>query len=114
LLDQKNAAHALSTGLAIQQCSRSGQQPLLYQFDGYNDVGYPAAKLVFDASGNLYGTNQFGGTLVASARSDHFFGPSRAVRPANIHMGKSFVTPRGEICDRDHPRQIVSETTGRH
>jgi uncharacterized repeat protein (TIGR03803 family) len=36
---------------------------LVYTFSGGWDGGYPSAGLVFDQSGNLYGTTEFGGNL---------------------------------------------------
>jgi len=37
-------------------------ETLLYQFQGGDDGNYPVGGLVFDASGNLYGTTEDGGT----------------------------------------------------
>lgn len=37
------------------------QETVLYSFTGGSDGGVPYAGLVFDSSGNLYGTTQFGG-----------------------------------------------------
>jgi len=39
----------------------SGQENVLYNFQGGNDGGYPIAGVVFDAKGNLYGTTDIGG-----------------------------------------------------
>ncbi len=38
-------------------------EKVLYSFNGDNDGRYPHAGLVFDAAGNLYGTNFYGGTV---------------------------------------------------
>lgn len=41
----------------------AGQQyKVLWSFTGGLDGGYPAANLIFDPAGNLYGTTQYGGT----------------------------------------------------
>jgi hypothetical protein len=40
----------------------------LYAFTGGNDGGVPAAGLIFDAAGNLYGTTLLGGQLQACAQ----------------------------------------------
>ncbi len=40
----------------------------LYDFHGGNDGGYPVSNLVFDASGNLYGTASQGGTGFGCSR----------------------------------------------
>jgi uncharacterized repeat protein (TIGR03803 family) len=44
--------------------SENGQwiETVLYEFTGQADGGYPYAGLVFDKSGNLYGTGGYGGT----------------------------------------------------
>jgi uncharacterized repeat protein (TIGR03803 family) len=41
----------------------SGVQTVLYAFTGGTDGGYPAAGLILDSAGNLYGTTQFGGAF---------------------------------------------------
>ena len=43
----------------------SGKETLLYTFTGGADGGVPTAGLTRDASGNLYGTTLFGGTVGA-------------------------------------------------
>lgn len=40
------------------------EQQILYAFTGGADGGIPTSKLIFDASGNLYGTAYLGGDLV--------------------------------------------------
>lgn len=42
-------------------------ETLLYQFQGGSDGYYPVGSLVMDASGNLYGTTESGGTANAGA-----------------------------------------------
>ncbi len=41
----------------------TGQETVLYGFTGGADGGYPWAPVLLDASGNLYGTTQYGGDL---------------------------------------------------
>jgi uncharacterized repeat protein (TIGR03803 family) len=40
----------------------SGTETVLYRFQGGSDGEHPAAGLIADAAGNLYGTTRFGGT----------------------------------------------------
>jgi hypothetical protein len=44
----------------------SWQESVLYAFQGGPDGAYPRGNLVFDASGNLYGTTYYGGTGTCS------------------------------------------------
>src|SRR5215831_10160160 len=46
----------------VFEVTPSGGERVLHAFIGSNGA-YPAGKLVFDASGNLYGTTLFGGDL---------------------------------------------------
>jgi uncharacterized repeat protein (TIGR03803 family) len=50
-------ATSLITGIPA-----AAQETVLYEFSGESDGGYPFANLVFDPSGNLYGTTSGGGT----------------------------------------------------
>jgi len=65
------------TGGDLSQCSNYGcgtvfeltpsskgqwQETVLYAFQGGSDGSYPSGNLVFDASGNIYGTTSGGGT----------------------------------------------------
>src|SRR5271170_3831768 len=43
----------------------AGKYKVLYNFTGGTDGGTPWAAVTFDASGNLYGTTQYGGTSSA-------------------------------------------------
>jgi uncharacterized repeat protein (TIGR03803 family) len=43
----------------VYQVDPSGNETLLHSFTGGADGGYPAAGLVMDAAGNLYGTASF-------------------------------------------------------
>src|SRR5580692_10545125 len=71
-----------TTGLGgdLSQCSNNGcgtvfelkpsakgqwQETVLYAFKGSSDGSYPGGNLVFDGSGNIYGTTSFGGTGTA-------------------------------------------------
>jgi uncharacterized repeat protein (TIGR03803 family) len=40
---------------------QNGPEQVLYAFQGGNDGSFPSSDLIFDSSGNLYGTTQFGG-----------------------------------------------------
>ena len=41
--------------------AQNGPEQTLYTFQGGNDGSYPSSGLIFDSSGNLYGTTQAGG-----------------------------------------------------
>src|SRR5215469_14279078 len=52
------------TGLSLAVFAISSQaqtETVLYNFSGGSDGGVPNSNLVFDPSGNLYGTTQYGG-----------------------------------------------------
>jgi len=54
-----------STGGVVFELSPSGSgwtQNVLYHFQDSGDGGYPVGGLIFDASGNLYGTTSYGGS----------------------------------------------------
>ena len=42
-------------------CSATDNESVLYSFTGGNDGGQPAAQLIFDSAGNMYGTSVVGG-----------------------------------------------------
>ena len=46
---------------AVFELTPAGTETLLYSFGGLNDGQYPMGALVRDASGNLYGTTEWGG-----------------------------------------------------
>ncbi len=46
---------------------QNGPEQVLYAFQGGNDGDYPSGGLIFDSSGNLYGTTQEGGGSTACA-----------------------------------------------
>jgi uncharacterized repeat protein (TIGR03803 family) len=46
----------------VFKVSSSGSETLLYQFTGGSDGAYPYSNLIFDTSGNLYGTAYEGGS----------------------------------------------------
>jgi uncharacterized repeat protein (TIGR03803 family) len=48
---------------AVFKIDTTGQETVLYSFTGRRDGASPLAGLVRDASGNLYGTTEFGGDL---------------------------------------------------
>jgi uncharacterized repeat protein (TIGR03803 family) len=47
--------------LSLSLAAAQSTEQVLYNFAGNGDGSQPAAGLVFDSSGNLYGTTQFGG-----------------------------------------------------
>jgi uncharacterized repeat protein (TIGR03803 family) len=47
---------------AVFKLSSTGQESVLYSFKGGTDGENPAAPLIRDAEGNLYGTTEYGGT----------------------------------------------------
>ena len=46
----------------VYKLDTTGHETVLYSFTGAADGGYPAAGVVFDSDGNLYGTTLWGGT----------------------------------------------------
>ena len=53
------------TLIVVSSALAAGKQKVLYSFTGGTDGGDPAAALVFDTAGNLYGTTVVGGTGAA-------------------------------------------------
>lgn len=51
-----------STGLLLSSSSAAGNYQVIYAFTGGDDGGNPATPLIFDSSGNAYGTTVVGGT----------------------------------------------------
>jgi len=49
----------------VFEVAPDGTETVLYRFTGQSDGGYPAAGLVADSEGNLYGTTQGGGNVQA-------------------------------------------------
>jgi len=47
---------------AVYEVTQSGNEELLYSFNGGSDGAGPSGPLVFDAGGNLYGTTAYGGS----------------------------------------------------
>lgn len=47
---------------AVFKLDTTGTETVLYSFSGGSDGGYPDDQVVFDTSGNLYGTTLYGGT----------------------------------------------------
>jgi uncharacterized repeat protein (TIGR03803 family) len=47
---------------AVFKLSPAGKETVLYSFSGGADGSYPAAGVIRDSAGNLYGTTQYGGT----------------------------------------------------
>jgi uncharacterized repeat protein (TIGR03803 family) len=45
----------------VFKLSRHGRQTVLYSFTGGDDGANPFSEVIMDASGNLYGTTEFGG-----------------------------------------------------
>jgi len=55
------AAAIVATLILVNAVSAASKEKVLYSFTGGNDGGQPVAKLIFDKSGNLYGTTANGG-----------------------------------------------------
>ena len=49
---------------------QNGPEQVLYAFQGGNDGSFPSSDLIFDSSGNLYGTTQYGGGGAACSSYD--------------------------------------------
>ena len=45
----------------VFKLNTAGKETVLYSFTGFSDGVYPAAGVIADAEGNLYGTTQYGG-----------------------------------------------------
>jgi len=52
----------VATLMFVNGASAAGSEKIPYTFTGGNDGGDPAAQLIFDSSGNAYGTTVVGGT----------------------------------------------------
>ncbi len=52
----------LGTAFQLTYSGSSWEENILYAFEGLRDGDYPVAGVIFDASGNLYGTTTLGGT----------------------------------------------------
>jgi hypothetical protein len=59
-------------GLAgvVYKIDNSGQETVFYSFTGY-DGAYPAAGVIVDAAGTLYGTTTLGGTSTTGESQFH-------------------------------------------
>ena len=58
-----------------------GTETPLYSFAGGSDGAYPAASLIMDGAGNLYGTTEAGG---ATASAPYSRSPLAAAKPCSI------------------------------
>jgi uncharacterized repeat protein (TIGR03803 family) len=54
------------TVFELSQSEGKWQETVIYSFGGQNDGSFPAGGLVFDSSGNLYGTTSEGGSSAAA------------------------------------------------
>jgi uncharacterized repeat protein (TIGR03803 family) len=61
------AAAIVATLILVNASWAASKEKVLYSFTGGNDGGQPVAKLIFDKSGNLYGTTANGGAHNAGA-----------------------------------------------
>jgi uncharacterized repeat protein (TIGR03803 family) len=71
----------------VFKLSPSGAETVLHSFTGGADGGYPAAPLVQDAAGNLYGTTTGGGAVPGSAEGGVVF---ELIRCASAPSGYDF------------------------
>jgi uncharacterized repeat protein (TIGR03803 family) len=53
---------AIGAGL-VYMLDPAGQETVLYNFTGAADGGQPAAGVILDSAGNLYGTTAYGGKM---------------------------------------------------
>jgi uncharacterized repeat protein (TIGR03803 family) len=58
----------------VFELNKAGPDTILYNFTGESDGGGPAANLIHDAAGNLYGTTIEGGNTPAGCDFDTYFG----------------------------------------
>jgi uncharacterized repeat protein (TIGR03803 family) len=58
-------AGAAGNGVVFELQPEAGgwTESVLYSFNGNTDGRYPVAGVIFDAAGNIYGTNSYGGTV---------------------------------------------------
>ncbi len=61
-LISRSFAGLLFAAMLVISASATGKEKVLHPFTGGNDGGDPAAGLVFDKAGNIYGTTVVGGT----------------------------------------------------
>jgi uncharacterized repeat protein (TIGR03803 family) len=61
-VSQNGGADGLGVVYELSPSSSGWTQTLLYSFAGGSDGASPTGSLIFDASGNLYGTNTLGGS----------------------------------------------------
>jgi uncharacterized repeat protein (TIGR03803 family) len=83
------AGGAMGAG-AVFELAPDGSERVVYSFTGGSDGGEPAAGLIRDTSGNLYGTTEFGGN------STNFCYPTRRV-PSLSGCGTVFKIDRNGL-----------------
>ncbi|HUO17509.1 MAG TPA: choice-of-anchor tandem repeat GloVer-containing protein [Verrucomicrobiae bacterium] len=69
----------------VFKITSTGQYKTLYQFAGGVDGCYPAASLILDSSGNLYGTTLYGGSGTCSAGNGVVFEITTAGTEVVLH-----------------------------
>jgi uncharacterized repeat protein (TIGR03803 family) len=55
-------SHGVGTAYKLSKSGSAWSESVLHTFGGTNDGQYPTGNLIFDSSGNLYGTTEGGGT----------------------------------------------------
>src|SRR5215472_2538063 len=103
-------ALALTMMLLTAVTTKAQTYSVLYSFTGGADGGYPAASLILDKAGNLYGTTSLGGL------SNCFFGGCGVVFKVNSSTGDetvlySFCPGGGSCTDGSSPGFVLGNGT---
>ena len=94
-------AFVLAAAMLMHRAGAAGTQQVLYNFTGGNDGGNAATGLVFDNTGNAYGTTVQGG-LYGTAASLNNLDPSNTTLENNggdVHYETDFRAVYAKIVD---------------